>query len=1557
MTRLARKTNFHFPTLRSEGNLLPDELLQRIAAHDTRVPGVSAEAYHLLPGETLREAISRAWLRLQGVWTSFQAALSRLPTDDRATSLTRERWLLPLLQELGYGRLVTARPLIVGERTFPISHTYQHSPIHLLGWRVELDRRTEKVAGAAQAAPHSLVQDLLNRSNDHLWAVLSNGRTLRLLRDNISLVRQAFLEFDLEAMMAGEHFADFALLWLVCHQSRIEATVPKDCWLEKWFLHARDEGIRALHRLRGGVKRTIEILGSGFLHHRNEALHAVLRSGEFATQDYYRELLRLAYRLIFLFVAEDRGLLLDPAASEDARDRYTLHYATTRLRRLAERRRGGPHGDLWHGLRLVLGKLYAGCPELGLPALGSYLWSTRATPHLEHSELANEDLLAAIHALCRIEDDHGVSYPVSWQNLAAAELGSVYEALLELHPRLHIDSRSFELATAPGNERKTSGSYYTPEALVERLLDSALVPVLDAATLGKPKADAIAALLDLKICDPACGSGHFLVAAAHRMARRLATLRTGDDEAAPSARQAALRDIVGRCLFGVDINPMAVELCKVSLWMEAIEPGKPLSFLEAHVQCGNSLLGATPALLARGLPEDAFATVLEGDDRDAARTLRKRDRDDRKGARATLEIFAGQAPAAAPTSADADLLRSRAQQVDGAADGTLAAVETKASGYESLQASPENRRAEFLADLWCATLVWPKTPALVEVAPTTGEWVHLLRKPGDAKPATLQTLAELKAQYTFFHWHLRFPQIFTPTTKNTEPDDPCGWTGGFDVVIGNPPWEHVEIKEIEFFASIKPEIADAQHASERKRMILALRDDPTGAQTYRAFIAAQRAVDGQVRILRDSGRYPYCGLGRINTYAVFAELSYGLLSSTGRAGFIAPTGLGTDATTSGFIAMLVSRGNLYSLVSFENFGSSFGEVNNRQSFCIFTLSAAASPTVHLEFKVNQALPPDAGPTDFTLTSQDFELLNPNTRTCPTFRTRRDAEIVKEIYRRVPVLWNEHTEGGNAWRLTLRQGTFNMASDSNLFRTRVELERESWHIHGNFFTRENRRMVPLFEAKMVQHYDHRFASLIEGAPGERPSRKFEGWYGVHPENPNEYAIPRYWVEESEVGKVLDGQWTRGWLLGWRDICRSTDSRTLIACVVPYSACGDKFLLALSPLHPEGLLSLLSSFVVDYCTRQKLGGSSLKYFTFKQIPVLAPETFDRATPWDHSKVLSSWIRPRVLELSFTAWDLEHFARELDHEGPPFQWSEDRRFLLRAELDAAFFHLYGINRNNTIWILETFSVIRQKDLRKHGEYRTRRVILECYDAMAQALATGQPYQTILDPPPAHASLTHPPRPPDAPTWPLPPQPREVVVDDEGVPPTPAAKSAKPRRPRTRAESMVPPTSNFQLTNPPHTPQLGLAFDAASNAPPPSGPGFQLTVGVPQLGLGLAARPKLELPTPLAITTPNNPTIAPRAPLPPSEAPAPQAPAPQAEEDPPRIRAMREDGGWRARPDVLAVIRVLYYATSPRSKDQILAAAALEEKSWGSIIKLLVEANLVATHGKARGTRYTLA
>ncbi len=1369
-----------FTTVRTEGAILPRDLLARIAAGDKDLGGLSPDDYHL-SGERLNEATNRAWNRLQGAWAAFRretdalrpevcspgavatsaspgatsAALGaaaptaapgtaaapapggRSSTLDPGTSPTRERWLLPLFQELGYGRLQTARAAEIDGRTYAVSHAWvaaggdgpiQLVPIHLVGLNIDLDKRTPGVAGAAQAGPHSLLQEYLNRSDEHLWGFVSNGLRLRILRDNRSLTRQAYVEFDLEAMMNGEAYSDFALLYLLCHQSRVEGERPEECWLEKWSRAAEQQGTRALDQLRKGVEEAIGSLGAGFLAHpENAELRRRLQEGELSPHDYYRDLLRLVYRLLFLFVAEDRGLLLDPAASRAAKDLYNRFYSTVRLRRLAEQRRGGRHSDLYRGLRLVMEKLgqEGGCPELALPALGGFLFSEEgrgATADAGGSglvalDIQNRELLAAVRALAFTTDGR-VRRAVDYRNLGSEELGSVYEALLELHPEVNVPARTFALTSGGGSERKTTGSYYTPSSLIQCLLDSALDPVVDEAVRGP---DPEAALLSLRICDPACGSGHFLVAAAHRLAKRLAAVRTGDEEPSPEAQRGALRDVIGHCLYGVDVNPMAVELCKVSLWMEAVEPGRPLSFLDHRILCGNSLLGATPALLADGIPDEAFQ-VLEGDDKKVVSELKKQNRQQRKGQET---LFAGTS-----TTIDVTELARTLAEIDGLDDDSLSAVRAKEERYRRLGRSEEYRHAKLAADAWCAAFVCRKVPGTLAV--TQDVYTRLVRDPRTVPEELRAEIERLADEYRFFHWHLAFPEVLAPAASDVAPADGPGWSGGFDVVLGNPPWERIKLQEQEFFATRHPEIATAQNAAARRRMIDRLRDDDPAL--HEAFLAARRHAEGESHLVRNSGRYPLCGRGDVNTYSIFAETKCSLIGRRGRVGTIVPTGIATDDTTKYFFQHIVDQHMLVSYFGFKNERFLFPRpVEHTVTFGLLTLDGNPVPGRVMEFCWNvwtvEEMKDPARRIE--LTAEDIALLNPNTRTCPVFRTRRDAEITKGIYRRVPVLVREGPPEENPWGVSFMR-MFDMANDSHLFRTRDQLEADGWLLEGNVFVRggetagddagprdaegaaarRGERYLPLYEAKMIHHFDHRWATY-DGLDTRDMT-------DAEKADPSAVALPRYWVPEAEVEARLRGRWDRGWLMGWRDICRNTDVRTVIASVVPRVGVGHKLPLFASlgdePVVCAAFLAGVTSLAFDYVARQKIAGTSMTYFYLKQLPVLPPAVYREIARWSPRETVAEWILPRVLELVYTSWEMQAFARDCCYDGPPFVWDEERRFELRCELDAAFFHLYGIDREDVEYIMDTFPIVRRKDEVRWGEYRTKRVVLEQYDRLVE-------------------------------------------------------------------------------------------------------------------------------------------------------------------------------------------------------------------------------------------------
>ena len=1341
-----------FSGVQTIGSLLPADMLVGIS-ESKEVSGSTPADYGVVGAFSVRDEAERHWNYLKGAW---QALREKLPQDPAAspaaaaatapdpTGLALSHWLEPLFAELGFGRL---QPLGAaglrsddGTKTFPISHRWTHVPINLVPWDADLDRRLTGVQGAAP--PQSLVQELLNRSEAHLWALLSNGRQLRLLHDSASLVGASYVEFDLEAIFDGELFSEFVLLYRLLHVSRFEVAAdarPETCRLEQWRNEAIDSGTRALEQLRDGVRKAVESLGTGFTQHPT---NTKLRD-EIDADQLKKALLRLVYRLLFVFVAEDRDILIPQDAAPAARERYERYFSTARLRETARRKQGTTHGDRWDALHRILDHLRTegGFAPLGLPGLGGIFELNETDAVLDGTQLSNEALLKAVRALSIVYDVKAKrNRVVDYRHLGSEELGSIYESLLEYVPKYDPADRTFDLVELAGNERKTTGSYYTPTTLIDCLLDSALDPVLDqvereaghaALKSGKTLETTIQQmLLAVKVCDPACGSGHFLVAAARRIAKRVAAVREGNPEPTIDAVRVAMRDVVANCIYGVDLNPMAVELAKVSLWLEALEPGKPLGFLDAHIKQGNALLGATPKLLLDGIPDDAFKPI-EGDDKSIATALRKRNAEERAG-QGTLFV----APDIRVSNVE---FARQVQQITGMKADELAAVHQQEAVFRAWEQSDEYEQRKHVANAWCAAFVWPKVrPKSGEkpLAAVTQAVLEALDDPESAgvAPETHAEIERLANEYQFFHWHLEFPEVFRVADgdRNEDVDERTGWSHGFNCVLGNPPWERIKLQEQEFFAQRDAAIATAPNAAARKKLIAALpQEHPELAEE---FSAAKRISEGERHFLRNSQRYPLTGRGDVNTYAVFAELDRGLISSRGRTGLVLPIGIGTDATTAPFFADLVKRRQLVSFLGFENESFILSRaVHHSVNFCLLVMAGHAEDVPEAYFSSKVRNMDELATRQFAMPPEDILLLNPNTGTSPMFRTQRDADITLGIYQRVPILINESADHGNAWHVSLER-MFHMSDDSGLFHTREQLDSDGWTLEGNVFVRGDARMLPLYEAKMIHHFDHRLGTYEGQTEAQANMGTLPRLTEAQHDDPSFAVLARYWVAEGEVGKqVRDKNWDHGWLLGWRDICRATDERTMITAIVPAGAISEKFKLALARSRADLLNAVWSSFALDYVARQKIGATTMSYFYVRQLPVLPPETLE-----PHA----DFINPRVLELTYSAYDMEPFARDLGDSGAPFRWGEERRFLLRAELDALFFRLYGIRRDDVDYIMETFPIVKRKDIAAHGCYRTKDQILAVYDAMAAADASGVAYRTILDPAPGFGPR-HPQRP----------------------------------------------------------------------------------------------------------------------------------------------------------------------------------------------------------------------
>ncbi len=845
-----------WPSLSLEGNLIAPAMIAKI---DQRAaPEQAPEDYSVRKGLTIREEISTAFRVGQSHFDAF--AKVENPTQEAT-----RRFVSGLFKEtFGYDDLQAAEApiaLIASGRV----------PFVVVPMSETLDRRSPTLSIDRSRSPAFALQDYLNDKDEALWGIVTNGTYLRLMRDNASLTRPAYIEADLAQIFSNEDISSFAVLWLLIHRSRFgnEGTPATDCPLERWRETGSKEGEVARDRLADQVQIALKVLGSGFLE-ANPDLATKLKSGEVNLTEWFNELLRLVYRLIFLMVAEDRNLLHPTNAKTDARALYAQGYSLAALRKQCYRAATwDKHHDRYEGVKIVFKALANGQPALALPALGG-LFADDRLPHLETARLRNKAFMEALYRLSWLSDKTGM-VPVNWRAMETEELGSVYESLLELQPQLGDDGKTLvfasEAAEQKGNQRKTTGSYYTPDSLVQALLDTALDPVLDKTEPEK--------LLKLTIIDPACGSGHFLLAAARRIATRLARHRAEGTPALSDFRH-ALRDVARSCLHGVDRNPMAVELTKVALWIETVDPGLPLGFFDAQIRCGDALLGVFDLkVLEDGIPDAAYKP-LTGDDKDTAKYYKKANQDATKG-QGGFDFGTGQVamPEMKPMALDFSGFRDLPED-------TVEQIGAKAKRFKELRKGQTFVRAKAAADLYVAAFLLPKVGgapagASARTVPTTEElWMALNQ--GKMRQAMVDA-PKAARRARAFHWPLEFPDVMQ--------------RGGFDVVIGNPPWD-----------ILQQEDGSSSDLADRLKEVFKFA--------------------------------PYDALsGRRDLYKLFLCRLPDLLNDNGVSGLLVPVGYLVEEDCTGLRRRLWDHGTIEKIAHFQNAKKAFfSRVHASYRFCI-----------------------------------------------------------------------------------------------------------------------------------------------------------------------------------------------------------------------------------------------------------------------------------------------------------------------------------------------------------------------------------------------------------------------------------------------------------------------------------------------------------------------------------------------------------------------------------------------------------------------------------------------
>ena len=1212
-------------------------------------------------------------------------------------------------------------------------------------WSRPLDRRSGRRGG--ESAPSTQMLRYLRRIDDLTdgklrWGILTNGARWRLYYAGARSVSEEFFELDLAAVLGAT--------------DRSREAIPADArrhWLKVFALVFRPDAFlpdvadertfhqRAITEGRFHQERVANSLSAlVFEQVFPDLVRALAKADPDAPLTEVRDAaLIVLYRLLFVLYAEDRDLL-------PVRDsRYDDYALRDRVRGDVGRRKD--QGDAfstraaryWSAFDDLCRAIDQGDASIGLPPYNGGLFDRDRTPSLSRVRLGDAVMADVIDALSFERTSRGRRY-INYRDLGVQQLGSIYERLLErevVHEGEDIVVRPNVFA------RKDSGSYYTPDDLVDLIIREAVGPLADARMeafaaeasdlassqvledrrMGRLKRlDPAEKLLELKVCDPAMGSGHFLVNLVDHLADRVIEAMAEaeaivDGYLSPLAeridgirntimanaedrgwtfdpaqlddRHIVRRMVLKRCVYGVDKNPMAVELTKVSLWLHTFTVGAPLSFLDHHLRCGDSLFG-TWVQPAVHRTEDKSSLFLRGPLERATR------------AAAPMQIIEGLTDAEiAEAHRSADMFAEISEMT-----APLDAFMSLLHAFDWLGL----RRREVKA----AYLNW--------LQGTSGDPIDIAQRglSGSAEAdlrRTLTTALELVASERFLNWQVAFPGVWS----HWEAKD---LKGGFDAVIGNPPWDRMKLQQVEWFASRRREIAMALRAADRKRMIAEF--EKAGDPLVQDFALASERAAAAARVARSSGDYPLLARGDLNLYSLFVERAMTLVKPDGMVGLLVPSGIASDKMAAPFFKSVATEGRLQALYDFENKKVFFPDVHASFKFAVFVASPRRLPDpAKCAFFLHDVSEIEDPERCFPLSAEEFARVNPNTGTAPIFRSRRDAELTAAIYERQPALVDRSSgEEVRAW--PVRYSTmFHMTNDSGLFRTRSELaEKEgAWPVGGNRFDSPSGEWVPLYEGKMVQAFDHRAASIVINPKNlHRPAQPKPAILEQHCD-PSWSPDPQFWVGASECG------WSpqSGWVVGFKEITASTNVRTFIAALLPAVGFGNK----VPVLKPEAsdrsewlLAANLNATVFDFVTRQKVQGQTLNLFILEQLPVVPPERYKTVNIGP--KTAEEIVRGAVLELTYTAHDMAPFARDMGHVDehgqvlPPFRWGDDRRLHLRAKLDALYFHLYGVtDRDDIRYIYSTFPIVEREEKAAYGTYRSRDLCL----AWTNALAAGDP------------------------------------------------------------------------------------------------------------------------------------------------------------------------------------------------------------------------------------------
>ena len=993
---------------------------------------------------------------------------------------------------------------------------------------------------------------------------------------------------------------------------------------------------------------------------------------------------------------------------------YDQAYALHRLRDMALKQRlFTNYQDLWASIKVVLKALSQGEEILALPALGG-LFTADQCPDLMAADvnLTNADLLQAMKLMRWATLDDVVTV-IDYRNMNTEELGSLYEGLLELVPKVQwSDARNstsfrFGYAQANANERKSSGSYYTPDSLVQSLIKTALDPVIEQKLKDNPN-DPETALLSLKVIDPACGSGHFLLAAARRIAEVIMKQKAFMGAPAPVEYRKTLHDVISHCIYGVDLNPMAVELARMALWLEGVAENKPLSFIDHHLKVGNSLLGVMDLdVLKLGIPAAAYTEqkpIGKGEyaltlaDKTVCKALKTRNTKERKVFNQNiLDTGLGDLG-----SVGNSLAHLGYKDIDELTADTITAEERKAAQNARNQKAIEDS-VEFKAcNLLLAAFLSEKTQATEHLVPTTKDLDLLMTDPegyAQSHQDILDHAAQVCSENNVLHWPFAFMEVMDQ--------------GGFDCVLGNPPWEKFKVEDVKWFAPRLPEVAGAKTAAIRKKMIEALASsaDEFERKTFEDYVKAQyqAAAFSTINHLsaEDGGRFPLTGVGDTNLFAYFSELDFDIKKQQGTVGIVVPAGILLDDSTKRFTQEVFAQGQVRAIYHFNNTEGIFSDIDSRYYFVLLTLGPTNKADCVCYLTNTEQI--DLENRHLSFEPSDIALINPNTRTALLVRSEYDLRLCRKLYMAAPVLVLEGSDDVNLWRVQ-NMRMFDMANDSDLFES-FDCEQVTVAFDQGF--------VPLYEGKLFWQFDHRYASFNYDEKGKLDNAKNVEL--THKQDRTFKVMPQFWVKQTLVQeRWAQKGWAKPWTLVWRDISNVTNERTVIVAAVPAKYAFNHKACLLMPdcneLKAACLMAMLNSLVVDFVQRLKQANANVSLFYLKQLPILPPEAFAPADV--------EFIASRVAMLTRTADDINAVWLT---EYPAYTFQEPReRLMIRAQLDAYIAKMYGLTHEELQYILdpkevmgpkhpsETFESLKNKEIKLYGEYLTQRLVLTAYDAI---------------------------------------------------------------------------------------------------------------------------------------------------------------------------------------------------------------------------------------------------